>query len=63
VRQHTNMVFIEPRKEDLEPLRLYLEERQILFGYQPPPIRLVVHLDIDDDAIERAIEAIRSYYR
>jgi threonine aldolase len=63
VRQHTNMVFIEPRKEDLEPLRLHLEERQVLFGHQQPPIRLVVHLDIDDDAIERAIEAIRSYYR
>jgi len=63
VRQHTNMVFIEPRSEDLEPLRLHLEERQVLFGHQQPPIRLVVHLDIDDDAIERAIEAVRSYYR
>jgi len=62
VRQHTNMVFIEPRADDLEPLRLHLEARQVLFGHQKPPIRLVTHLDIDDAGIERAIEAIRSYY-
>lgn len=62
VRQHTNMVFIEPRADDLEPLRLHLEARQVLFGHQKPPIRMVTHLDIDDAGIERAIEAIRSYY-
>jgi len=63
VRQHTNMVFIEPAEKDLEPLRLHLEDRQVLFGHQKPPIRMVTHLDIDDAGIERAIEAIRSYYR
>lgn len=62
VRQHTNMVFIEPQEKDLEPLRLHLEARQVLFGHQKPPIRMVVHLDIDDAGIERAVEAIRSYY-
>ena len=62
VRHHTNMVFIEPLAEDLEPLRLHLEARQVLFGHQQPPIRMVVHLDIDDAGIERTIEAIRSYY-
>jgi threonine aldolase len=63
VRQHTNMVFIEPGAEDLEPLRQHLEARQVLIGHQHPPIRLVTHLDIDDDAIERALQAFRSYYR
>jgi threonine aldolase len=63
VRQHTNMVFIEPRAQDLEPLRQHLEAHQVLIGYQHPPIRLVTHLDIDDDAIGRALEAIHSYYR
>ena len=62
VRQHTNMVFIEPQADDLEPLRMHLEARQVLFGHQKPPIRMVTHLDIDDAGIERAIEAIRSYY-
>ena len=63
VRHHTNMVFIEPEEKDLEPLRLHLEAQQVLSGHQDPPIRLVTHLDIDDSGIERAIEAIRSYYR
>jgi threonine aldolase len=62
VRQHTNMVFIEPRAEDMKPLRLHLEARRVLFGRQKLPIRMVTHLDIDDAGIERAIEAIRSYY-
>jgi len=62
VRQHTNMVFIEPREEDLEPLRQHLEASQVLIGEQHSPIRLVTHLDIDDDAIGRALEAIHSYY-
>ena len=63
VRQHTNMVFIEPQAKDLEPLRLHLEAQQVLFGEQKPPIRMVLHMDIDDDAIERAIAAIRAYYQ
>ncbi|MCP4471605.1 MAG: low-specificity L-threonine aldolase [Gammaproteobacteria bacterium] len=63
VRQHTNMVFIEPRAQDLEPLRQHLEAAQVLIGHQHPPIRLVTHLDVDDDAIERAVEAIHYYYR
>jgi threonine aldolase len=62
VRQHTNMVFIEPRAQDLEPLRLHLEANRVLIGHQNPPIRLVTHLDIDDAAIEHAVEAICSYY-
>ena len=62
VRHHTNMVFIEPRAEDLEPLRLHLEARQIQFGHQKPPLRMVLHLDIDDAGVERAVAAIRSYY-
>jgi threonine aldolase len=61
--QHTNMVFIEPRAEDFEPLRQHLEARQVLIDNQHPLFRLVVHLDIDDDGIARAVEAIHSYYR
>ena len=60
--QHTNMVFIEPPPEQIEPLRQHLESRQIEIGEQSPRIRMVTHLDIDDAAIERAIDAIRSFY-
>jgi len=56
------MVFIDPAPQDIEPLRLHLEKNQILTRYQDPPVRMVTHLDIDDDGIERSIAAIRSYY-
>jgi threonine aldolase len=62
VHQCTNMVFIEPPLEQIEPLRRHLESRQIDIGEQSPRIRMVTHLDIDDDAIERSIDAIRSFY-
>ena len=63
VKCFTNMVFIEPQQKDLEPLRVHLQEQQILIGQQHPPLRLVTHLDIDDTGIDRVITAIRSYYR
>lgn len=60
VQQFTNMVFLEPPAAELEPLRQYLHERDIVIGRQSPRIRLVTHLDIDDAGIERAIAAIRA---
>jgi len=63
VKCFTNMVFIEPRDSDLEPLRMHLQERGILIGQQNPPLRLVTHLDIDDAGIDRVVTAIQSYYR
>jgi len=63
VRHYTNMVFIEPAADDLEPLRQHLEPQGVLIGRQKLPLRMVTHLDIDDAGIERAIAAIRSYYR
>jgi threonine aldolase len=62
VRQHTNMVFIEPAAAQLEPLRRHLQQQGVQIGEQKPPIRMVTHLDIDDDGIDRAIAAIRSFY-
>ncbi len=63
VRCETNMVFIEPASDVLEDLRAHLQQRQVLIGRQKPPIRLVTHLDIDDAGIERAIDAVGSFYR
>ncbi len=62
VQQYTNMVFIEPPVVELEPLQRHLESCQIVIGRQNPRIRMVTHLDIDDDGIERAIAAIRGFY-
>ena len=61
-RQYTNMVFIEPPVEQIEPLRRQLENQRVVIGRQSPRIRMVTHLDIDDDGIDRAIAAIRSFY-
>ena len=61
-RQYTNMVFIEPPTDQVEPLREHLESRGINIGHQFPRIRMVTHLDIDDPDIERAIDAIRAFF-
>ncbi len=63
VSHETNMVFIEPRTADLEPLRQHLLQHQVEIGHQAPRVRLVTHLDIDGAAIDRAITAFHSYYR
>ena len=63
VRQATNMVFVEPRAEDIPPLSAHLRERGIEIGEQAPRIRLVTHLDIDDAGLDRAIDGFRSFYR
>ena len=62
VRCATNMVFVEPRGDDCEPLAAHLRERGVEIGNQHPRLRLVTHLDVDDDGIERAIDAFRAYY-
>ncbi|MDH5558823.1 MAG: low-specificity L-threonine aldolase [Alphaproteobacteria bacterium] len=59
----TNMVFIAPRAEDLEPLRAHLAERGIIIAAQRPKTRLVTHLDITSEDIERTIEAFRAFYK
>ncbi len=63
VRQATNMVFIEPEPDVIPALQAYLMQRGVNIGKQSPRIRMVTHLDIDADGIERAIDAIQSFYR
>jgi threonine aldolase len=62
VRLATNMVFVEPRAEDIAPLTAHLRQSGVEIGEQAPRLRLVTHLDIDDAGIERAIDGFRSYY-
>lgn len=61
--QHTNMVFVEVPTERLRALDTHLREHGILasIGYLPS-VRLVTHLDIDDDGVDRAVEALRSFF-
>ena len=62
VRHETNMVFIEPKAEDYKALYQHTLDDQVFIGKQALPVRLVTHLDLDDDGVDRATSSIRSFY-
>jgi threonine aldolase len=64
VAQHTNMVFIDVPVERLAAFKAHLERAgvRMSIGYLPS-IRLVTHLDIDEDAIERTLQVLRDFFR
>ncbi|HZX80649.1 MAG TPA: beta-eliminating lyase-related protein, partial [Lysobacter sp.] len=59
---HTNMVFVDTPVERQAALKAHLAAHGIVIstGYLPT-IRLVMHLDVDDDGIARTIEAFRAF--
>jgi len=59
----TNMVFIAPAEEDLEPLRAHLATRGIIIAAQRPKTRLVTHLDVTPGDVDRVIEAFGAFYK
>jgi threonine aldolase len=61
--QYTNMVFIDVPAERLRELDVHLREAdiRISIGYLPT-LRLVTHLDIDDDGISRVVEAFSAFF-
>lgn len=59
--QATNMVFLQVPEAHLAPLQAWLAERDILVEVLYAT-RLVVHRDLDDDAIERVLEAFTDYF-
>ena len=59
----TNMIFIAPGEEDIEPLRAHLAARGIIIAAQRPRTRLVTHLDITSEDVERTIEAFGEFYK
>jgi threonine aldolase len=61
--RHTNMVFIEVPVEKLAAFKTHIDDAglRMSIGYLPG-IRLVTHLDIDDAAIERTLEVMRSFF-
>ena len=58
----TNMVWIEMPKHLLNPLKRFLLEKQILISVDDYPLRLVTHLDIDEESVERAGEAFEQFF-
>jgi len=61
--QYTNMVFIDVPAERLRDLDVHLRAAgiRISIGYLPT-LRLVTHLDIDDDGISRVVEAFSAFF-
>jgi threonine aldolase len=59
---HTNMVFVDTPVEQQAALKAHLRERGVVIstGYLPT-IRLVMHLDVDDDGVARTIDAFRTF--
>jgi threonine aldolase len=60
----TNMVFIDVPREHLRALDAHLQAAEVRasIGYLPS-VRLVTHLDIDDAAIERSVDAFSRFFR
>ncbi|TBR40286.1 MULTISPECIES: low-specificity L-threonine aldolase [Dyella] len=61
--QHTNMVFIDVPAERLRELDAHLREQKvrISIGYLPT-LRLVTHMDVDDEGLERTVGAFRTFF-
>jgi threonine aldolase len=62
-RAATNMVFFTPRANERERLMAYTTESGILLGGQRPTMRIVLHKDIDDAALDRVMSAFTAFYR
>jgi threonine aldolase len=59
---HTNMVFVDTPVERQLTLKAHLREHGVAIstGYLPT-IRLVLHLDVDDDGVARTVDAFRTF--
>ena len=57
------MVFVDVPAEHLRQLDVHMRESSIRIsvGYLPT-LRLVTHLDIDDDGVERTVEAFARFF-
>jgi threonine aldolase len=59
---HTNMVFVTLPAECVPALDAFMQEREIRLAIRGATVRLVLHLDIDDDGLTRAIAAFREFF-
>ncbi|WP_148667367.1 threonine aldolase family protein [Dyella jiangningensis] len=61
--QFTNMVFIDVPADRLRELDVHLRGAgvRISIGYLPT-LRLVTHLDVDDEGVARTVAAFRSFF-
>ncbi len=62
VRHGTNMVFLTPKTAHHRSMRHHMAAAGILIGGQTPTIRMVLHRDVTDKALNAAIAAFESYF-
>jgi threonine aldolase len=61
--QHSNMVFIDVPPSRLQALKTHMDAAHVRLsiGYTPT-VRMVLHLDIDDEALARTVDALRAFF-
>lgn len=59
---HTNMVFITVPAESVPALDAHLRARQVRLAISKPEVRLVTHLDIGDDGVQRTVAAFKAFF-
>jgi threonine aldolase len=59
---HTNMVFITVPAERVAALDAHMRARGIRLAIRGSAVRLVLHLDVDDDGLARSISAFREFF-
>ena len=59
----TNMVFFTPKDGQTKKLRSHLEKYSVKIGDQSPSIRMVLHRDISDESLGKAINGFKTYYQ
>jgi threonine aldolase len=58
----TNMVFVRLPAGREDALRLHLKENGVLIAHENP-LRIVTHLDISKDDIDRVVRLVKSFFR
>jgi threonine aldolase len=60
---HTNMVFVDVPANRLRELDAHLRDARvrISIGYLPT-LRLVTHLDVDDEGVDRVVRAFQAFF-
>lgn len=61
VTSQTNMVFLTPKPEDHSRLARHMAQAGIKIGGQSPAIRMVLHRDVSDSALDAAISAFQDF--
>ena len=62
VQHNTNMVMVKVAPDQALPLGEHLKARQVLV-LPRSPMRLVTHLDVDAEGVDRALTGFRSYFK